>query len=127
MKRIITIGLVALMPLLAHHSIPAEYDITKMVTFKGTVTNLEWMNPHVNIYVDVVESDGKVTKWKFETLPPNTLKRLFGKDFIKQGDQIIVNAWVAKDLSQLANIRTMTLPDGRTVSMGDGWGMEKRQ
>ena len=126
MKRI-TIGLVALMPLLAHHSIPAEYDITKMVTLKGTVTNVEMMNPHANVYVDVVEPDGKVTKWKFETLPPNTLKRLFGRDFIKQGDQIIVNAWVAKDLSQLANIRTMTLPDGRTVSMGDGWGMEKRQ
>ncbi len=107
-------------PLMAHHSIFAEYDTSKIVTVKGTITKVEFMNPHVQLYLDVAEPDGKVTHWVVETLPPITLKRIgASKDSLKEGDQISVDAWVAKDGSKSANALTLSWPDGRTINVGD--------
>jgi hypothetical protein len=129
MKRIVASGLLTVLPLLAHHSIRADYDLNKVVGFKGTITKVEFMNPHVRLFVDVAEPDGKVTNWVFEMLPPNPLKRLgMSKDSLKEGDQISLDGWVAKDGSKSANARTLTWPDGRTMTVGDigdGWMRSK--
>jgi hypothetical protein len=120
MKSLVSIGLLSMMPLLAHHSIFAEYDTSKIVTLKGTVTKVEFMNPHVQLYLDVEEPDGNMTHWVVETLPPNTLKRLgASKDSFKQGDQVSVDAWAAKDGSKSANALTLNWSDGRTMNVGD--------
>jgi hypothetical protein len=120
MKRTVAIGLMLALPLLAHHSIYAEYDTGKIVTFNGTVTKVEFVNPHVRLYLDVAEPDGKVTNWVVETLPPNALKRIgVSKDSFKEGDQISVDAWVAKDGSKSASALTLIWPDGRTMNVGD--------
>ena len=107
-------------PLMAHHSIFAEYDTSKIVTFKGTVTKVEFVNPHVRFNLDVAESVGPVTHWVVETLPPNTLRRIgVSKDSLKEGDQMTVDAWVAKDGSKSANALTLIWSDGRTMNVGD--------
>jgi hypothetical protein len=109
----------ASLPLLAHHSFDAEYDRAKQREFKGTVTKVEWMNPHARFYVDVVEPDGKVVNWEFELGSPNGLMRNgWKRDSLKKGDVISVLGNLAKDGSNLANARNVTLSDGRRVFAG---------
>ena len=112
-------------PLLAHHSVPAEYDISKTLTIRGIVTKTEWMNPHARFWVDAKNDDGTVANWEMELPPPNALKRQEGGklDFVKQGDQVTVVLWRAKDGSRLAHALTLTAPDGRVMNFPRGWGM----
>ena len=114
------IGLVLLaaVPVLAHHSFAAQYDRTKSINFKGKVTKVEWMNPHVYFYVDVDEG-GKVTNYACEAGAPNSLYRQgWRKDALKTGDMVSVEGWRAKDGTNNVNAGNITLPDGKKVFAG---------
>jgi len=108
--------LCAAAPLLAHHSFAAEYDRGKPIKFTGTVTKVEWMNPHIYYYVDVKDTSGKVTNYAVEGGTPNSLRRQgWGKDSLKNGDTVTVDGFLAKNGSNHVNGRTVTLPDGKRV------------
>jgi len=112
-------------PVLAHHSFSAEYDAQKPVTFKGHVTKLEWMNPHVWFYVEVKDDSGNVIqKWDCEAGNPNALARQgWRRDSLKIGDFITVEGSRAKDGSFTMNARSIVLASGKRVlagSSGDG-------
>jgi len=109
-------ALLAPAALLAHHSFAAEYDVKKPVTLKGTVTKVEWTNPHARFYIDVKDESGNVTNWNLELASPNVLVRNgWSRHTLKEGDQVTVEGAQAKDGSQMANARTVTLADGRKV------------
>ena len=115
--------LLASAPLLAHHSFAAEYDSKKPIKITGTVTKVEWMNPHIYYYVDVKDVSGKVTSYAVEGGTPNTLRRNgWGKDSLKTGDNVTVEGFMAKNGSNHVNGRTVTLPDGRRVFGGSADG-----
>ena len=103
----------------AHHSFAAQYDAGKLMQFAGTVTKIEWTNPHARFYVDVKDAQGTVTNWNFELGPPLILRRLGWKqDSLKIGDQVSVEGYLAKDGSKMANAKKLTLADGRSVFAG---------
>lgn len=105
-------ALAAAIPALAHHSFSAEYDSKKPVTLRGTVTKVDWMNPHVYFYIDVADEKGDVTNWGLEMGPPNGLERAgWTKNTIQIGTEVIVDGTLAKDGSKQANARTVTLAD----------------
>lgn len=110
---------VASVPALAHHSFAAEYDASKPVKLTGTITKIEWMNPHARFYMDVKDDQGKVTNWEFELGSPNGLMRQgWTRHSMKVGDTIYVEGSLAKDGSNLANARTVKLSDGRRLFAG---------
>jgi hypothetical protein len=117
---IVGLGLiVSVVPLAAHHSFEAEYDFSKPLKVTGTVTKVEWMNPHARFYVDVKDDSGKVTNWNFELGPiVILLKQGWRKDSLKPGDQVTVEGFMAKDGEGLGNARKILLPDGRQVLGG---------
>ena len=97
-------------PMMAHHSFTAEYDAAKPVTLSGTVTKVEWMNPHVYFYVDVTDEGGNVANWALEMGPPNGLERSgWTRNTMKVGDEVIVEGTMAKDGSRQANARSVTM------------------
>ena len=103
----------------AHHSFAAEFDAKKPVKFRGTVTKMEWINPHAWIHVDVKGPDGKVVTWMVEAGTPNTLfRRGFTKNSLAPGTEILVEGYQAKDGSNKANGRDVTFPDGRKLFLG---------
>jgi hypothetical protein len=101
----------ATIPLMAHHSFAAEYDANKKVTLKGVVTKVEWMNPHAYFYVDVRdEATDKVSSWAFEMGPPRLLeKQGWTKNTMKEGDEVTVDATLAKDGNKQGNARTVKM------------------
>ena len=97
-------------PLMAHHSFAAEYDNKKPVKLTGTITKIDWMNPHVYFFMDVEDAGGKVTSWGFEMGPPNLLQNQgWTKNTMKIGDVVIVDGTLAKDGTNQANARSVTL------------------
>jgi len=106
-------------PVVAHHSFAAEYDSKKPIKITGTVTKVEFMNPHIYYYVDVKDASGKVTNYAVEGGTPGSLRRQgWGKDSLKTGDTVTVEGYMAKNGSNHLNGRTVTLPDGRRVFGG---------
>ncbi len=112
-------GLAAAIPLVAHHSFAAEFDGSKAVRLKGSLTKIQWTNPHSYFYIDVTDDSGHVVNWACEAGAPGALSRRgFKRGDIKLGDTIIVDGYLAKDGSNLIDARRVTLPDGRIVSGG---------
>ena len=116
--------LIATASLSAHHSFAAEYDGSKPVTINGTVTKVEWTNPHARIYIDSKDDKGNVINWNIELGGPLQLNRLgWKRDSVKPGDTIKVDGYLAKDGSKMANARNVLFSDGRKVfagTSGDG-------
>lgn len=109
--------------LAAHHSFAAEYDANKPVTLKGTVTKIEWMNPHARFYVDVKDEKGNVVNWNLELASPNVLVRNgWTRKSLNVGDEVTVEGSLAKDGSKMANARVVKLADGRRVFAGSSGG-----
>jgi hypothetical protein len=103
----------------AHHAFAAEFDANKPVNFKGTITKMEWVNPHSWLHIAVKQSDGTVINWAVEAGTPNVLfRRGFTKDTLKPGTDVVVDGYQAKDGSNRANGRDLTLPDGRQLFLG---------
>ena len=106
-------------PVYAHHSFSAEYSMDQPITLKGTLTKIEWTNPHSWIYVDVKGDDGKVTNWAVEFGAPNALlRRGLRKSDFPTGVELMVKGYRAKDASATINGTSVKLPDGRNLYTG---------
>ena len=102
--------LLASVPMIAHHSFAAEFDATKPIKLTGTVTKIEWMNPHAYFYIDVMDEGGKVVNWALEMGSPNGLMRQgWTRNSMKIGDQVTVEGSRAKDGSFVGNARAVTM------------------
>ena len=108
-----------------HHSFAAEFDRNKPIELTGTVTKVEWTNPHARIYIDVQEEDGKVVNWDFELGPPNGLMRQgWNRNSLQQGHVVKINGFLSKDQEHVANARSVFLPDGRQVFAGSSFDVD---
>lgn len=109
-------------PLSAHHAFAAEFDASHPVKLRGTVSKMEWINPHSWIHVDVKDAEGKVTKWMIECGSPNTLLRKgFNKTSVAIGMEVLVDGYQSKDGSNKANGRDVTLPNGQKLFLGTSY------
>jgi hypothetical protein len=105
--------------LLLHHAFAAEFDRAKPVKVQGTVVKVEWMNPHIWIYVDMKDEKGAVTQWQCEGGSPNTLTRQgWSRDSLKQGDQVTIEGYRAKNGTNTCNSSSVTLADGKRLFAG---------
>jgi hypothetical protein len=109
----------AAIPVRAHHAFAAEFDAKKPIKLQGTVTRMEWINPHTWIHIDVKRPNGKVEQWMIEGGPPNALyRRGFTRDSLPIGIEIVVEGFQAKDGSMRGNGRDLTFPNGRKLFLG---------
>jgi hypothetical protein len=117
-KALVTIAVAALLTsnsVMAHHSFSAEFDHAKPVTLEGTVTKVEWQNPHTRIYLDVTDSVGAVVPWELELGSPNGLIRAgWSRHTLQGGEKITVKGFLAKDGSHLANASSI-YQDGKLI------------
>src|SRR6188768_2613993 len=109
----------AVVPVIAHHSFASEFDAKKPVKLRGTVTKMEWINPHSWIHIDVKTPDGKLEQWMVEGGAPNALlRRGWNKNSLLHGTEIYVEGFQAKDGALRANGRDITFPDGKKLFVG---------
>jgi hypothetical protein len=102
----------------AHHSFAAEFDAAQPVTLHGTITKMEWINPHSWLHIDVKNADGTTTAWMIEGATPNTLlRRGFSREAVKAGTEITIVGFRAKNGANRANGRDLILPDGSRLFM----------
>jgi Family of unknown function (DUF6152) len=107
------------LPALAHHSFSAEFDDKATITLTGAVTKVEWFNPHICVYLDVKDAEGKSQHWQCEGGAPNSLVRNgWTKNSLKQGDEITIDGYQAKDGSKTCNAKKVTMADGKSVFAG---------
>jgi Family of unknown function (DUF6152) len=115
--------LLSAVPVWAHHAFAAEFDSSKPIKFRGTVTKMEWINPHAWIHIDVKGDDGKVTPWMVEAAAPNALlRRGWNKNSLPPGTEILVEGYQAKDGANRANGSIITFPDGKKLFVGSSAG-----
>jgi len=115
----VTLASAAGVRLAAHHSFAAEFDAKQPVLFKGTVTKMDWINPHVWIHMNVTQPNGKTEAWMVEGGAPTVLfRRGFSKTSLQAGTQIVVDGYRAKDGTNKMNAREITLGDGRKLFAG---------
>jgi DNA/RNA endonuclease YhcR with UshA esterase domain len=115
--------LLSALPVLAHHSFAAEFDATKPITVKGTVTKMDWVNPHSHLRFDVKADDGTIEHWSAECLPPNGLYRQgWNRNTIKAGEEVTVTGFKAKDGSTYMWTQTIITADGRRLLSGSPEG-----
>jgi hypothetical protein len=115
-------GCVAELGAHAHHSFSAEYDRDKPIMLTGAVTKLEWTNPHARIYIDVKDADGRIVNWDFELGPPNGLMRQgWNRNSLHAGQIVTIAGFLSKEEPNVANARSVNLPDGRQVFAGSSF------
>ena len=117
---VMSIGMLpASVPVWAHHAFSAEFDATRPVKLRGTVTQWELVNPHSWIHIDVKNEDGTVSNWMIEGGSPNALLRLgFNKNSLPPGTEIVVEGYQGKDHGTIAVGKNITFPDGKRMSLG---------
>jgi Family of unknown function (DUF6152) len=126
--RILYVVLSVAQVLFAHHSFQAEYDRNKVVRLQGTVKQLEWMNPHARLYLDVKDDRGQLITWIFELGSPNVLRRLgWSREALHPGDAITVEGYRAKDGANMANAKRVTMANGQQVSAGSSADVTQSQ
>ena len=115
------------LPLLAHHAVSAEFNSEKVVTFKGVVSKVEWVNPHIFVYVDVKDEGGKVSTWRLQSLPPMFFKGSgLTRDKLMDGSEVTVTAYPAKDgTDDFGFLLKLTYPDGHFYNLGGGTAPSK--
>jgi hypothetical protein len=117
------LSMLSAVPMWAHHSFAAEFDIKQPITLRGTVTEMEWVNPHAWIHLDVKDADGKVTHWMIEGGSPNILlRRGFTKQSLLPGTELVVEGYRAKNGEDRANGANITFKDGRRLFLGSSSG-----
>ena len=115
-------GLMGTQAYLAHHAFAAEYDRDKPLTVTGTVSRLEWTNPHARIKLDAKDESGKVVRWDFELGPPNGLMRQgWTRNSLQPGHVVTIEGFRSKTEPYVANARTVKLADGRQVFAGSSF------
>jgi hypothetical protein len=121
---VLATALASAIPLLAHHSFAAEFDASHAIRLTGTLSKVDWSNPHSYFYIDVKDDKGQVVRWGCEAGGPNALtRRGWKKSDLKLGDTLIIDGYPARDGSALMDARRVTFPDGKSLyggSAGDG-------
>ena len=129
LRGIVTLSFVflaATAPLVAHHAFAGQFDINKPITLLGTVTKIEWMNPHIYFYLDVKDNSGKVANWMIEGGSPNILLRAgWTKTSLKPGMEVTVEGYLAKDGSNIANMSMVTMNGKKVLARVDSPGEAK--
>ncbi len=117
----VAVLIMAAIPVLAHHSVQAQFDLDKPIQLTGTVTKVEWINPHSYLFVDVKDSAGDVKHWAFEMAGPGALRKAglsrADRGGLKAGDSITINGVLAKDGTDSGLVKTITLSDGRVFTI----------
>jgi len=106
-------------PAFAHHAFEAEFSDQKPITISGVITKVDWVNPHIYVYIDVKDESGKVVNWMFESMPPGMLHRSgMNKEMLPVGDSITIDGYAAKDGSKsLGWVKRIHFADGRMIEV----------